>query len=164
MRLAELAGISIESGWIGKLAKHLDIKEDNFRKWIDRGAPDHGLYQIEKKGYPARKWMLDESYEQDEQHMLAPGQGHDSRREFGQPDFTDHRVKEIIASLTPTELDLIEALREIDLISRTGIYSAAITQLNEAKREKETRKNKKKKELLDRAINSLSKAISTSTK
>jgi len=140
-RLAELAKIPIKFGWIGKLEAHLGVSKGDISRWIKRGVSKDGLSLIEKKGYPASKWMLDEPYEQD-----PKGQ----------------RVKEIIASMTPTELSLIEALRAVDDIDREGLYSLAIYRFHEAKRTKRIAKNEKKKEILDKAIKDLSKAISDS--
>ncbi|GAG37025.1 unnamed protein product [marine sediment metagenome] len=61
--------------------------------------------------------------------------------------------------MIPEEITLREALREIDPISRRGVYLSAITQLNEAMREKEINKDKRKKEILEKALEVLKKAI-----
>jgi len=57
------------------------------------------------------------------------------------------------------EYELIKALRELDLISRKGVYLSAITQLNEAMRERNIKKDKRKKEILEKTIKTLTKAI-----
>ena len=67
-----------------------------------------------------------------------------------------------MASFTPGEMDLIEAIRILDPVNRVGLFSLAIHRLNEAKLEKEVKKDKRKKEILDKAIKTLSKVISES--
>ena len=62
--------------------------------------------------------------------------------------------------LSREERDLIEALRELTPIRKLGIYSSTITQLLAQKNE--TRSNKSKKEILDKAVKTLSKAIHNS--
>ena len=57
------------------------------------------------------------------------------------------------------EQELIKALREIDPISRKGVYLSAVTQFNEAMREKAIRKDKRKKEILEKTIKTLTKAV-----
>jgi len=54
---------------------------------------------------------------------------------------------------------LIKALREIDPISRRGVYLSALTQLNEAMREREIRRDKRKQEILEEAARKLSRAV-----
>jgi len=57
------------------------------------------------------------------------------------------------------EYELITALREIDPISRKGVYLSSITQFNEAMRERNIRKDKRKKEIVEKTIKTLTKAI-----
>ncbi|MFC1869112.1 hypothetical protein ACFL0H_13420, partial [Thermodesulfobacteriota bacterium] len=66
-----------------------------------------------------------------------------------------------MASLSREELTLINAIRELDNIGKKGVYITAIGHLNEAMRDREIRKDKRKKEFLDKAIKDLSKAISS---
>ena len=61
--------------------------------------------------------------------------------------------------ISDEEYELIKAVRELDPISRKGVYLSAITQFNEAMREKNIRKDKRKKEILDKTIKVLTKAI-----
>lgn len=61
--------------------------------------------------------------------------------------------------ISDEEYELIKAVRELDPISRKGVYLSAITQLNEAMRERNIRKDKGKKEILDKTIKVLTKAI-----
>ena len=65
--------------------------------------------------------------------MLPRGRGDDAdsdRGSYGVPDLSEFEVRKILESITADELILIEALREIDPISRIGVYSSAITELN----------------------------------
>ena len=62
-------------------------------------------------------------------------------------------------SFTTEEQELIKALREIDPVSRKGIYFSAINQLRESMREKEIRRDKRKKEIIENALDVLKKAI-----
>lgn len=104
-------------------------------------------------------------YKQRHENMTAidKGSAKDSGRgSYGIPDIGSHMVKQIMASLSPEEIHLIEAIREIDPISRVGILSMAINQFNEAKREENIRDNKNKTEIIDKAIKVLSKAIAES--
>ena len=57
------------------------------------------------------------------------------------------------------EEELLKAIREIDPISRKGVYLSALTQLNEAMREKNIRKDKRKKEILEKTTKTLTKAV-----
>ena len=61
--------------------------------------------------------------------------------------------------LSKEEYELIKALREIDSISRKGVYLSAVTQFNEAMREKAISKDKRKKEILEKTIKTLTKAV-----
>ena len=61
--------------------------------------------------------------------------------------------------LTAEEQKLIKALREIDHVSRKGIYFSAINQLRESMREKEIRRDKRKKEIIENALDVLIKTI-----
>ena len=82
-----------------------------------------------------------------------------NRGSYGIPEIRDHKVKEILASLSPEEMLLIEAIREIDPISRIGILSMAINQFNEAKRDPTIKNNDNKIKIIDKAIKALSKTI-----
>lgn len=62
-------------------------------------------------------------------------------------------------SLDADEIALVKALREIDPISRIGVYSTALIQLKEAQREEEIRRDKRKKAIIEDSINELKKAI-----
>ena len=101
------------------------------------------------------------SYRQPPEFMGVPGRDSD-RSSFGTPDLSRHAVKKVIEGLTTDEAILIEALREIDPISRIAVYSTAVTQLNEARREKQNLKDKRKKEILEKAVKILGKAIAES--
>ena len=57
------------------------------------------------------------------------------------------------------EYELMKALREIDPISRKGVYLSPVTQFNEAMREKAISKDKRKKEMLEKTIRTLTKAV-----
>ena len=81
---------------------------------------------------------------------------------YGMPDLGNHTVKEILTSLSPEEMGLIEALREVDSISRVGILSMAINQFNEAKRDPGIMKDDNKLNKINSAIKTLSKAIAES--
>ena len=61
--------------------------------------------------------------------------------------------------LLDLEEELLKAIREIDPISRKGVYLSALTQLNEAMREKNIRKDKRKKEILEKTTKTLTKAV-----
>jgi len=61
--------------------------------------------------------------------------------------------------LTEEESELIQALRKIDPISRKGVYLSAVTQLNQAMREKDIRRDERKKAVLEKTIKVLSKAV-----
>lgn len=61
--------------------------------------------------------------------------------------------------LSEEEARLIKAIREVDSFSRMGIYITAINQLNEAKREEEVKRDKKKQKIIDEAIVTLKKAV-----
>ena len=63
-------------------------------------------------------------------------------------------------SINREENELITALREIEPISRKGVYLSAMEQNNEAMRERNIRKDKRKKEILEKTIKSLTKAVS----
>lgn len=54
---------------------------------------------------------------------------------------------------------MIKALREIDPIIRKGVYLSAMEQFNEAIRERNIRKDKRKKEILEKTIKTLTKAV-----
>ncbi len=118
------------------------------KEWL---LTDHSNEPVNVKFFP-------KSYEiiADDKGRPAPDS---DRGSYGVPDVDGFKVKKILESMTADELILIEALREIDPISRIGVYSSAITELNLARREKEVRKDKRKKEILDKAIKVLSKAI-----
>ena len=53
----------------------------------------------------------------------------------------------------------IAFLREIDPIRRKGVYVSAMEQCNEAMRERNIRKDKRKKEILEKTIKTLTKAV-----
>jgi transcriptional regulator with XRE-family HTH domain len=61
---------------------------------------------------------------------------------------------------TQEEHELIRALRAMDPLSRRSVYLAAIDQLDEAIREKAVRRDKIKRELLEKSIKNLTKAVS----
>ena len=81
---------------------------------------------------------------------------------YGIPDLSSHRIKRIMASLSPEEMNLIEAIRAVDPISRIGIFSSAINQFNEAKRNQDISVDKDKINTINTAIKVLSRAISES--
>ncbi|MBN2061411.1 MAG: hypothetical protein JW882_13445 [Deltaproteobacteria bacterium] len=62
-------------------------------------------------------------------------------------------------SLSQVEMDLIEALREMNPINRIGLYSTAINLINDEAREREIKKNQRKKEIFEKATKTLAKAI-----
>ena len=62
-------------------------------------------------------------------------------------------------SISRDEYELIKALCEIDPISRKGVYLSAMEQFNEAMRERNIRKDKRKKEILEKTIKTLTKAV-----
>lgn len=78
------------------------------------------------------------------------------RGSYGIPDLAEHEVKEIMVSLTPEEMSLLEAVREMDNIGLVDILSTAINQLNQAKR---GISDKARIEVLDGVIRRLTKAI-----
>lgn len=78
------------------------------------------------------------------------------RGSYGIPDLAEHEVKEILMSLTPDEMCLLEAIREMDNIGRVDILTTAINQLNHAKR---GITDKTRIETIDRLIRQLTKAI-----
>ncbi len=62
-------------------------------------------------------------------------------------------------SINNEEYELIKALRELDPLGRKGVYISAVGQCNEAMRERTIRKDKRKKEILEKTIKTLTKAI-----
>lgn len=76
--------------------------------------------------------------------------------------YADGEAVPILGELKLEEVELIRALREIDQISRVGVLASAIQQLNEAMRDREIKKDKNKKKILENAIKVLSNAIGQS--
>jgi hypothetical protein len=141
-----LVGIEVEHGWMRKLSKQLDFNEYTLRNWIVRGVPEERISQIEKKGYPPETWLVPEHEAEDGTREIPEGTGYLSwAAEIGR--------------LTDEEITLIKALREIDPIGRRGVYLSALTQLNEAMREREIRRDKRKREILEDAARKLSRAV-----
>ena len=133
------------------IQKHFDGVDE---KWL---LEDH---DYEKIDIMVKKEV---AYGQKAEDLTSPEQGlaQDSDRgSYEFPDLSKHKVKTIMASISPEEMCLIEALREIDAIGRVGILSAAINQLNEAKRSENVRGNMTKIKKIDMAIKVLSRAIS----
>ena len=119
-------------------------------------------HKNEKINIMLRKDVL---YRQKPEGMIPQAHGSmpdSDRGSYGTPDLGGHSVRRVIASLMPDEVCLIEALREIGPIGRIGVYSAAINQLNEAKREKNIETDLKKREIIDKAIKALGRVISES--
>ncbi len=63
-------------------------------------------------------------------------------------------------SLSKNERSLIKALREIDPIRRRGVIITALDQLNASLQDKEIKRNRNKKKLIQDAIKDLSKTLS----
>ncbi len=61
--------------------------------------------------------------------------------------------------LTEDERILIEALREIDPVRRRGVIITALDQLNASLQDKEIKRNRNKKKLIQDAIKDLSKVV-----
>ena len=57
------------------------------------------------------------------------------------------------------ECGLIKTTRELDLIGRSSVCIAAMDQMNDAMKEKSVRKDKRKKEILEKTIKVLTKAV-----
>ena len=145
-RLARLSGIEIEFGWIRKLSRQLGYNEGTLRHWIKRGTPKERINQIAQKGYPPETWLVPEHEADGRRGEIPEG-----------ADFLSWAAE--IGRLTDGEITLIKALREIDPISRRGVYLSALTQLNEAMREREIRRDKRKREILEDAARKLSRAV-----
>lgn len=133
------------------IKQHFDgVDED----WL---LEDHGDEEIDVR------LKNDRAYEQRPERM-TPGDYSDSqdsdRGSYGIPDLGGHQVQKVMTSLSPEEISLIEAIREIDPVSRVGILSTAINQLNEAKRDPNIGSDKRKIGIIDRAIKMLGRAIS----
>lgn len=145
-RLAQLAGIEPQFGWITRLSSKLGYKRSVLANWVERGAPEARLRQIAKKGYPPETWLVPKHEAEGSTEEIPEGAGYLSwAAEIGR--------------LTDEEITLIKALREIDPISRRGVYLSALTQLNEAMREREIRRDKRKREILEDAARKLSRAV-----
>ena len=96
--------------------------------------------------------------------QILTGEGFDSekvKRYVSEQSHTEGLSEPLGPYPQPTEheYELISALRELDPISRKGVYLSAITQLNEAMKEKNIRKDKRKKEILEKAARALTKAV-----
>lgn len=102
------------------------------------------------------------AYEQKPEGLTSRGSvftGDSDRGSYGIPDLSGHEVKGIMASISPEEMCLIEAIREIDPISRVSILSEAIHHLNEAKRDEKIRGDRARMDKIDKAIRVLGRAI-----
>jgi|GEM_PF-4113700 len=160
LRLAKLAGIEPAHGWKRRLAAWLDIEPNYLSNWIKRGVPRKALKKIESMGYPREQWLYDEEYRQEEQRMLPAGGRDSDRGSYGVPDLSGFEVRQLIESLTPEELRIVQAFRELDPVSRAGLFAMAILELRKAKEDEAIRRDKRKQEIIDGAIRALGKAIS----
>lgn len=61
--------------------------------------------------------------------------------------------------ITEEEYDMVSAIRELDSLSRQGIYLTVMNELNEALREKKVKSEERKKRLLKKALKTLNKAV-----
>lgn len=116
---------------------------------------DHELVYIKLKKESAYHQMQEPMTSQDQDLARDSDKG-----SYGIPDLSGHEVRGIMASVSPEEMCLIEAVREIDPINRVGILSAAIHHLNEARRDEKVREDRARMEKIDQAIRVLSRAIS----
>jgi len=137
-QLAKLLGIPIKLGWKTELSKWIGIKRVLLATWIYRNdIPKKRLTEITNKGYPPEMWMIHEDEKKTPANNLT---------------YTPLPVNN-------EEYELIQALRELDPISRKGVYLSAVEQCNEAMRERNIRKDKRKKEILKKTIKTLTKAV-----
>ena len=159
---------------IKALRKHLGLTQKAFAEEL--GYSRSYISEVEKGvKSPSEKFLkqlglrygndygfTQRTYRQPPERMLPRGHGDapdSDRGSYGIPEAEGYGVTGVITRLSPAEMALVEALREIDPISRIGVYVSAINQLNEARRDKEVQKDKRKKRLIDRAIKELSKAM-----
>jgi len=140
-QLARLLNISTTHGWKSRLAKWFGVEKAIFSNWLKRGIPKKVLKDLKEKGYPPEKWLTTEP----DNRSLPVGESAVKYRPS--------------INLNEAEQDLIEGIRAINPDKARGLYGMAKIQLEMALKDKEIKKNKRKKELLERAINSLDKAI-----
>ena len=86
------------------------------------------------------------------------GEGPEYKMNFQSEFDVDEDIK-TYGNLSQEENELIKALRELDPLGRKGVYISAVGQCNEAMRERTIRKDKRKKEILEKTIKILTKAI-----
>ena len=142
-KLAEIAGIPAIRGFRKNLAKKFDIPETTLYNWIKhQSISADGLYIIENNGYPADKWLVSE------EDFLAEKKSGDRSK----------KVHHHMIPLTSEERDLIEGLRVLKPSRRMTVFSQATTQFLAGKRELKKRE-KDEKEILEKVIKTLSKAI-----
>jgi len=139
----------MDGGNVSKFARNAGINRSNVKAWLEgRGEPKReNLFKlINYTEKPERYFYPDLTLNAEvDKESLPVGESAVKYRSG--------------IDLTKAESDLIEALREIDPISRAGIYSSAIEMLVYVQREKEVKRNKRKKDILERAVKSLGKAI-----
>jgi len=129
--------IEMDVGNVARFSRNADIPRTTVQSWL------------QGKASPKREYLLKLiNYTEKPERYFYP----------------DSVSKSAITSrsgidFTKTERDLIEAMRVIDPDKAQGLYGMAKIQLEIALKDKEIKKNKRKKELLERAINSLDKAI-----
>ncbi len=138
LKLAHLLDISTKYGWEKNLANLLDLKDHSIYTWVRRDSiPKKQRQKIAERGYPEADWYIKE-----EDYSELSGQMPEK--------YTGH-------AFTDEECQMLVALRELEPLSREGIYLSIQVEINKLMRDNETRKNKRKMEFLKEAIESIDK-------